>query len=536
MTRYLVGFLCVCALGVIPLVGCDATPRWRPGQCELLVYVDDLATYEDAPDGTDCTYFDGGPGVCVAGSCERRCAADTDCTDYKDCTTNACDTTTGLCSYTAAADGGPCAGGICQDGECMLTSSVLPCTAQGIRNAIAAGGGPYTFACDGPTRVVTEAEIVIDKDVVLDGQSNLIVDGGGSHRVFFVEIATAELNRLTVTGGSAYGVEWERRQGGGIYNIGFLTLTDCTVSGNTAEQYGGGIYNQWRGVAPDNSTLEIRDSTVSGNTAEYGGGISNAGVFTIANSMVSGNTASRNGGGIYNTHSSSVVDSTVMGNTAAEHGGGINGVGLTLVGSTVSGNAAELGAGAYFSGESTAVNSTISGNTASARGGGIFHDIYGELALIHSSVWDNAAPEGPGIFSDGKPEPGQTGAVNAPAPRSHPPPTGGGTVTVRNSLIQGDCHVEPPAEHISEGHNIESPGDTCGFDQTGDQVGVPDPMLGPLQNNGGPTMTHALEGTVGVDVIPEAECVDADGAPLATDQRGEPRDSMCDVGAFEVQP
>ena len=299
----------------------------------------------------------------------------------------------------------------------MLTSSVLPCTDQGIRNAVAAGGGPYTFACDGPTRVVTEAEIVIDKDVVLDGQSNLIVDGGGSHRVFFVEIVTAELNRLTVTGGIAYGVKFEHRQGGGIYNTGYLTLTDCTVSGNTAEQYGGGIYNRWRGVAPDNSTLEIRDSTVSGNTAEYGGGINNAGVFTIANSMVSGNTASRNGGGIYNTHSSSVVDSTVMGNTAAGHSGGINGGGLTLVGSTVSGNAAELGAGAYFSGESTAVNSTISGNAASARGGGIFHDIYGELALIHSSVWDNAAPEGPGIFSDGKPEPGQTGASNAPAPR-----------------------------------------------------------------------------------------------------------------------
>ena len=61
--------------------------------------------------------------------------------------------------------------------------------------------------------------------------------------------------------------------------------------------------------------------------------------------------------------------------------------------------------------------------------------------------------------------------------------------------------------------------------------------LGPLQDNGGPTMTHALgEGSVAIDVIPEAECVDADGASLTTDQRSELRDSMCDVGAFEVQP
>jgi len=61
--------------------------------------------------------------------------------------------------------------------------------------------------------------------------------------------------------------------------------------------------------------------------------------------------------------------------------------------------------------------------------------------------------------------------------------------------------------------------------------------LGPLQDDGGPTETHALgAGSVALDVIPEAECVDTEGAQLTTDQRGEPRGSMCDVGAFEVQP
>jgi hypothetical protein len=68
---------------------------------------------------------------------------------------------------------------------------------------------------------------------------------------------------------------------------------------------------------------------------------------------------------------------------------------------------------------------------------------------------------------------------------------------------------------------------------------VPDPMLGPLQDNGGPTMTHALlPGSVAIDRIPPSLCVDADGQPLTEDQRGEPRPgrTMCDVGAFEVQP
>jgi hypothetical protein len=96
---------------------------------------------------------------------------------------------------------------------------------------------------------------------------------------------------------------------------------------------------------------------------------------------------------------------------------------------------------------------------------------------------------------------------------------------------------------VSTGGNLESAGHTCGFDQGTDQVDVsPDDLnLGPLADNGGPTMTHALgAGSVAIDQIPEAECVDADGAPLTTDQRGEPRPetggTLCDVGAFEVQP
>ncbi|MBW2192042.1 MAG: calcium-binding protein, partial [Deltaproteobacteria bacterium] len=87
----------------------------------------------------------------------------------------------------------------------------------------------------------------------------------------------------------------------------------------------------------------------------------------------------------------------------------------------------------------------------------------------------------------------------------------------------------------STGYTIESPGDTCGFDQPTDQVNVSadDLKLGPLQDNGGPTMTHALgAGSVSIDAIPGPDC-EADA-----DQRGEPRPggTMCDVGSFEVQP
>jgi predicted outer membrane repeat protein len=378
---------------------------------------------------------------------------------------------------------------------------------------------------------MTEAEIVIDKDVILDGENKLILDGSGSHRVLFVAIVSAELRRLTVIGGNAQGVEFERRQGGGIYNTGYLKLTGCTVSGSTAEQYGGGIYNRWRGVSPDNSRVDLYDSMVSGNRAEFGGGIHSAADLAIVESTVVGNVATRNGGGIYSTHHGSVIDSTVSGNTASGHGGGIYG-GLDLLSSTVSGNAAELGAGIYNTLSSTAVSCTVSGNTATARGGGIFNDINGEPTLVQISIWGNAAPEGRSIFSDGKPGPGEN--------KSHPPPTGGGTLTVKGSLIQGDCHIEAPAEHVSLGSNIEGSSDTCGLNQPSDQVNVAEERLnlGPLANNGGPTMTHALgAGSVAIDVIPEAECVDADRKPLTTDQRGvaRPQGDSCDVGAFELE-
>ena len=91
----------------------------------------------------------------------------------------------------------------------------------------------------------------------------------------------------------------------------------------------------------------------------------------------------------------------------------------------------------------------------------------------------------------------------------------------------------------SGGGNLESPGDTCTLDEAGDSPNVsPERLaLGPLQDNGGPTETHALGvDSVAVDEIPVEACVQADCEPLTTDQRGEPRASICDVGAFEVQP
>ena len=364
-------------------------------------------------------------------------------------------------------------------------TDAFACTEQGIRDAIAEGGGPHFFDCDGPTTVVTAAEIIIDNNVILDGEGNLTVDGDEDHRVFSVsEGVTAALRGFSVTNGFNMGVgEFSLEgDGGGIYNDGTLTLTNSTVSGNWAD-YGGGIYND--------GALMLTSSTVSDNPARDGGGIYNDGTLTLTNSTVSGNLAAcapgcpGDGGGIYN-------DGT-----------------LTLTNSTVSGNGASQGGGIYnFEGTLTLTNSTVSGNT---WGSGIANNS-GTLTLTSSTVSGNSSV-------------GITNYEN-------------GTLTLTNTLVDNECYG---AINVSGGGNLESPGDTCGFDQATDQVEVTVEQLnlGPLWDNGGPTRTHALlPGSVAIDKIPAADCVDADGQPLTSDQRGEPRPAGdgCDVGAFEVQP
>ena len=288
----------------------------------------------------------------------------------------------------------------------------FPCTEQGIRDAIVEGGGPHTFACDGPTRLMTESEIVVDHDVTLDVASRLTVDGGGAHLVLSVaEGVDAELRGFTVTNGN-----------GGIRNMGTLTVTHCTVSGNYRLGVGGGLYN--------------------------------AGTMMLVGTTVAENTAEDQGGGIFNSYGTLVVtNTTVSGTIYAEGGPGENVVAVVA-----------------------SVGTVVSGEPGSS----------------------------PGCF--------------------------------------GTPQDIGPNEWVSDGYNIEVGGDSCGFDTTGDQINVSAEALnlGPLADNGGPTMTHALgAGSVAIDWIPEADCVDADGQPVTTDQRGQPRPetdgTICDVGAFEVQ-
>ena len=367
--------------------------------------------------------------VCVSGRCEYLPRS---CNDFSECTIDSCELGVG-CQHAPVDDGTPCTGGSCQSGACELAGSVLPCVEQAIRNAAAAGGGPYTFDCDGPTTItLTEGPIFIDKEVTLDGEGELTLDGDEQFTVVEVHYGAsrAELAAIRVVRGVP-----------GIVNKAGLTIRESVIEDNRFE-------------------VECMD--------EGGGGIG--------------------------------------GSTVCTHGGGIQNRGdLYLVDSIVESNSAYYGGGVHNRNTMTVMNTTFSGNTA-ACGTAIRNQ--GTMTVINSTLSDS----GSGLIC------------------------GGRDAVVFGTIIDGPCDTTLA---VSGGYNIESPGDTCRFDQPTDQVSVSadDLKLGPLEDNGGPTRTHALqEGSVAIDQIPPEECVDADGLPLTSDQRGvtRPQGDACDVGALET--
>jgi len=278
------------------------------------------------------------------------------------------------------------------------------------------------------TIALTSGELLIDENLTIagPGAGELTISGSGTSRVFEVAKTArlVTLSGLTISNGVAPSGE-----GGGIENYGTLTVSGCTLSGNSAAPAGGGIYNHVSGTLTvsgsstlsgnsasegggigNDGTLTVTDSsTLSGNTAEdLGGGINNDGRVTVSGgSILSNNSAGNGGGGIVSGGTGStltVIDSTLSGNATGVvgSGGGIFNFGslLTVSDSTLSDNSAYYGGGisTAFPGTASVSGSTLSGNSA-YRGGGIY--VYGSTLTVSDSTLtaNSATSEGGGIFN-----------------------------------------------------------------------------------------------------------------------------------------
>ena len=335
------------------------------------------------------------------------------------------------------------------DGLCSLREAIIAVNNGATYNECVFTAAPETidFGVPDPSTITLLMVLpTLDKPVTIAGPgvASLAVSGNNLFRIFHITgtAVAVTISDLTI------------RNGGGGAGSGVFTDTGSTLTmerTRVTTHTGGGLQFAF------GSTGNITDSTISNNT---GDGIWSNGTLSLARS-----TVSRNGAGSSGIHalgvSTQIVNSTISSNLGTGILVGITATGLTMLSSTVTGNA-----GAGLSNDSMAtVNSTIfSGNT----GGNCI-----------------------------------------------------GTTAV-----------------TSTGYNLDDT-DVCMFTNTGDLINT-NPQLGPLQNNGGPTFTHALTGGIGSSLAINAGDPNGCGTPpLDVDQRGVIRpdsSGKCDIGAYERQP
>ena len=284
--------------------------------------------------------------------------------------------------------------------------------------------------------------------------------------------------------------------GGGIYQVaGVLTITDSTILDNDAGNEGGGIDE----VAKNQVT--ITNCTLSSNTAKYAGcGIENDGSLTVSNSLFYGNTGLQFAGFNYSTQGGAIANgpdgnltlgaSTLFDNTA-DFGGGLDNEGFAYISDSTIGDNSALNAGAgidNMEGTLTAVNATVADNVISgstvAEGGGL--EAAGGLVMLYNTiVASNTDGAGTGARADDI----AGGAVSA--------------VSSNNLIGTGG-----------------SGGLTGGTNSN--QVDVADPGLSSyVAYNGGRTPTIALlAGSPAIDAGDNTLAVDANDNLLVDDQRG----------------
>ncbi len=356
------------------------------------------------------------------------------------------------------------------------------------------------------------------------GPGQITVAQSSAMRVFHVNLTSpgaVTIAGLHIAGGTAPNSGSHANYGGDILNdttnaVADLTISNSVISGGRAPSDGGGIESL-------GAPLTLLDSTVTGNRAAVSGGIEagNTAGYTIAGSTISGNVAEIETGGLEGSLSGgtgSIEDSTIAGNDGGEGDAGGAHLYVTFSGSVVI--------------RDSTVTGNVGGEGGSGSGGGLWlgTDVSGRIAIEDSTIAANRA-EGKAPFGGG----GGIAVELTPA-----------NVSLVDTIVAGNLAA-------SHGPDVDGPL-AASFSLIGNPVGatvtesVPgsdltglDPLLGPLQDNGGPTQTMALTAT--------SPAVNRGGGALASDQRGAARPVLypgvpisaapgangADIGAYELQ-
>lgn len=383
------------------------------------------------------------------------------------------------------------------------------------------GGGLYIL---GPGEDFSVFDSSFTSNTAVAGAGGFeAVDNSGS-----IESTTFSLNRVT-------GVGTDFDQGGGAIaiisqsnqNVPSVALTDLTVTENEAPSAGG--------IAVVEALVSIRNSNISANQATGASIGSAGGIGAIATSTLGGLT---------------IEGSTIASNTAVLQAGGVGAIDMNidLSNTVIEGNIAQNGrAGGVGLGSQgigiqpllLASGVTISNNRSQGDGGGIGVD-GGDLSLSNATVSGNRSLTGNGggiALVNANPIVGPVISYSTIASNQA---VAGSNIAIQNSditlagsLFADGTGVAVGGSFLSIGSNLDQSG-TLGLAGPGDLSGV-DPLIGPLQDNGGRVPTHALlSGSPAIDAGPgDGPSSDARGAvrPLDGDGIGGP---AFDIGAFEL--
>ena len=292
---------------------------------------------------------------------------------------------------------------------------------------------------------------------LIDSQDGNTIDFDSSLKGQNISLTSAELvidKNIIISGLGANFLTVSRAQNAPPFRVFDLipghsvTIQGLTISNGIAPDFscGGGILDQ-------GSSLSLINCTVSGNST----GGTGAGICGDANATVT------------------IDSSTIADNYAGDYGGGLaNGGALTINNSTLSDNRGEFAAGAIlngFNGDAslTVSNSTLSGNTTQLHGGGIFNG--GQCAISNSTLSGNNGMTGGAIVN-------RLGTLDIES-------------TILNRGELGPNISNDSGTVTSHGYNLSSDDGGGVLNGTGDQINT-NPLLGPSQNNGGPTFTHQL--------------------------------------------
>ncbi|MBT3323461.1 MAG: sortase [Anaerolineae bacterium] len=410
-----------------------------------------------------------------------------------------------------------------------------------LRQAIAdaASGDTINFSISG-TIILTTGELIIDKNLTVDGSGQSIALSGGNTSSI-IRINTGNIG-MTV---SLISLTLQDSANTAVSNDGTLTITNCTFSNNgglSTVILGGAIHND--------GILRISGSTFSNNRANSsssiaeGGAIYNQGTMNITDSTFSNNSVdgsvSPRGGAILNhsvgtttiansTFSSNEVDHYFISGPESLYGGAIHSMGaLVVTNSTFTGNHAhiEVQAGAtdsdanayggaiYSNGSLTISNSTFSGNstTATASGqtissGGAVYGSTVNTTISNSTFADNS------VSANGSTSLAFGGGISSSG-------------TLENSIFANNTGGDCTGPFSADAYNL----DTDGSCNNATQKTVAEIGLSPLADNGGPTQTMAISNiSAAYNAADNSVC-------QAKDQRGvaRPQYSRCDVGAYEL--